>query len=116
MAYQRGDVVLIPFPFTDLTATKTRPTVVVSSAVYQNVRPELLLFYISSQVSKATESIDYVLNDWKTAGLLKPSFVRPKIAAIEPKLIVHQIHIVSYMAKTSGFQCAIQTKLWKNSL
>lgn len=43
MAFQRGDVVLIPFPFTDLTTTKTRPAVVVSSAAYQSVRPELLL-------------------------------------------------------------------------
>lgn len=34
MAFQRGDVVLIPFPFTDLTATKTRPAVVVSSPAY----------------------------------------------------------------------------------
>jgi hypothetical protein len=31
-----------------------------------------------------------VLTDWKAAGLLKPSFVRPKVAAIEPTLVVHQ--------------------------
>ncbi len=31
MAFQRGDVVLIPFPYTDLSASKTRPAVVVSS-------------------------------------------------------------------------------------
>ena len=29
--------------------------------------------------------------NWKSAGLLKPSFVRPKIAAIEPSLIVHHV-------------------------
>ena len=91
MAFQRGDVVLIPFPFTDLTATKTRPAVVVSSAAYQSVRSELLLAYVSSQVAKAIAPIDHILNDWQAAGLLKPSFVRPKIAAIEPKLIVHQV-------------------------
>jgi mRNA interferase MazF len=29
-AYKFGDVVLVPFPFTDQTATKKRPAVVVS--------------------------------------------------------------------------------------
>lgn len=91
MAFQRGDIVLIPFPFTDLTATKTRPAVVVSGAVYHSVRSELLLAYVSSQIAKALAPIDYVLQDWQVAGLLKPSFVRPKIAAIEPSLVVHQV-------------------------
>ncbi len=91
MAFQRGDVVLIPFPFTDLTATKTRPAVVVSSATYQGVRSELLLGYVSSQIVKATAPVDYILNDWQAAGLLKPSFVRPKLAAIEPTLVVHRV-------------------------
>lgn len=91
MAFQHGDVVLIPFPFTDLTATKTRPAVVVSSAVYHTVRPELLLAYVSSQVSQAVARLDHVLKDWQQAGLAKPSFVRPKIAAIEPRLVVHQV-------------------------
>jgi mRNA interferase MazF len=90
MAFQRGDVVLIPFPYTDLAATKTRPAVVVSSDHYHAVRSELLLAYVSSQLSKAHDTIDYVLTDWAQAGLPKPSFVRPKIAAIEPSLIVHQ--------------------------
>jgi mRNA interferase MazF len=91
MAFQRGDVVLIPFPFTDLSASKTRPAVVVSSDLYHQTRPELLLAYVSSQVSKAQPALDYLLVDWTTAGLPRPSFIRPKIAAIEPALIVHQV-------------------------
>jgi mRNA interferase MazF len=89
MAYQRGDIVLIPFPFTDLSASKTRPAVVVCSQLYQEVRSELLLAYVSSQVSKANPEIDVVIKEWSKAGLLKPSFVRPKLAAIDPTLIVH---------------------------
>lgn len=91
MTLQRGDVVLIPFPYTDLAATKTRPVVVVSSHIYHSARPDLLLMYVSSQLSQANPIIDYVLADWKGAGLLKPSFVRPKVAAIEPTLIVHRV-------------------------
>ena len=91
MAFRRGDVVLLPFPYTNLNATKTRPAVVVSSELYRSARPELLLAYVSSQVDKVMPPLDYVLADWQTAGPLKPSFVRPKVAAIEPALIVHRI-------------------------
>ncbi|HEY6644283.1 hypothetical protein [Povalibacter sp.] len=34
MAFQFGDVVLVPFPFTDQSASKQRPGVIVSSAAY----------------------------------------------------------------------------------
>lgn len=88
MVYSRGDVVLIPFPFSDLSTTKTRPAVVVSSIQYHSVRGELLLAYVSSQVAKADPLLDHVLADWSAASLLRPSFVRPKLAAIEPTLIV----------------------------
>lgn len=47
MAFQRGDAVLLSFPFTDLSATKTRPAVVVSSSAYHAVHSELLLVYVS---------------------------------------------------------------------
>lgn len=91
MAFQRGDVVLVPFPFTDLSVAKTRPAVVVSSDLYHQVRPDLLLAYVSSQVSKAHPILDYLLQDWAAAGLPRPSFFRPKVAAIEPVLVAHQV-------------------------
>jgi len=37
-AYSFGDVVLVPFPFTDQTGNKKRPAVVVSSAAYHRTR------------------------------------------------------------------------------
>ncbi len=37
--YEFGDVVLVPFPFTDQTTTKKRPAVVVSSLSYHEHRP-----------------------------------------------------------------------------
>ncbi len=95
MAFQRGEVVLIPFPYSDLSAVKTRPAVVVSSDLYHAVRPEILVTYVSSQVAQAHPLIDYVLRDWAAAGLPKPSFVRPKVAAIEPNLVVHRVGALS---------------------
>ena len=95
MALRKGDVVLIPFPYTDLSATKTRPAVVVSSDLYHSVRSELLLAYLSSRLANADAELDYVLQDWEEAGLLKPTFMRPKIAAIEPSLIVYRVGTLS---------------------
>ena len=34
MTFRRGDVVLVPFPFSDFSTTKVRPAVVVSGALY----------------------------------------------------------------------------------
>ncbi|VAW42798.1 hypothetical protein MNBD_CHLOROFLEXI01-2749 [hydrothermal vent metagenome] len=106
--YERGDVVLIPFPFTDLSATKTRPAVIISSPLYWRIRSEFLLAYVSAQVSKANPKLDYMLADWKSAGLLKPSFMRPKIAAIEPSLVVHHVGKLSANDLSAVDECLRQ--------
>jgi len=41
--------VLVPFPFTDQTASKKRPAVIVSSDSYHVGRPDLILLAITSQ-------------------------------------------------------------------
>jgi mRNA interferase MazF len=87
MVFQRGDVVLIPFPYTDLSSTKTHPAVVVSSERYHAVRPDLLVAYVSSQIQQADPDIDHVIVDWQGANLLKPSFVRPNLTKTNSGLI-----------------------------
>ena len=47
--FEFGDVVLIPFPFTDQTATKRRPGVIVSSAAYHHDRHDIIVIAVTSQ-------------------------------------------------------------------
>jgi hypothetical protein len=54
----------------DPPATKTRPAIVVSSTLYHQIRSELLLAYVSSQVNKADTQLDVILADWAATGLL----------------------------------------------
>lgn len=42
-AYSFGDVVLVPFAFTDQTASKKRPAVVVSTDAYHQRRPDVIV-------------------------------------------------------------------------
>ena len=50
MTLSFGDVVLVPFPFTDQSGIKKRPAVVVSSNNYNVSRRDLLIRAITSQV------------------------------------------------------------------
>ena len=95
MAWTRGSVVLIPFPHSDLYAVKTRPTIVVSTSAYQTVHGELLLVYLTSQISRPHPTFDYLLVDWKAAGLLKPTLMKPRLAVIQEALIQHHIGMIS---------------------
>lgn len=52
-SYEFGAVVLVPFPYTDQTASKKRPAVVVSSAAYQQERLDLVVMPVTSQPQKS---------------------------------------------------------------
>ena len=54
MAFQRGDVLLVTFPFSDLSTTKVRPAVVVRGPLYHSIEPDMLLAGITSNVPAVT--------------------------------------------------------------
>ncbi len=85
MAYQRGDVVLVPFPFADVKAAKARPALVVNDQKYEEETGNLIIAQITSQAPRF--SSDYLIKDWKGAGLLKPSIVRVKLATLASSLV-----------------------------
>jgi mRNA interferase MazF len=88
MTYQYGDVVLVPFPFTDQSATKQRPGVIVSSAAYNRVRRDLILMAITSQVRGSGTYGEVIVQDWQAAKLLKPSAIKPVLATLEQALVI----------------------------
>jgi mRNA interferase MazF len=50
MHYEFGDVVLVPFPFTNQKSFKKRPAVVVSSKAYNIAKPDIIIMAITSQL------------------------------------------------------------------
>jgi len=91
MKFQRNDVVLVPFPFSDLSTTKVRPAVVVSSALYHATEPDLLLAALTSKVATATGPFDYLLSDWRAAGLRYPSALKPVLFTLDPARVIYRI-------------------------
>ena len=77
-AYSFGDVVLVPFPFTDQTSSKRRPAVIVSSDAYHQRGPDVIVMAITSQVIRAAGSAGEVLiDDWRGAGFACSPHLRP---------------------------------------
>jgi hypothetical protein len=65
--YRFGDIVLVPFPFTDQSTTKQRPAVVVSSEDYQSRRADLILMAVTSQSKPTLGFGEMAVTDWKKA-------------------------------------------------
>lgn len=86
MPYRRGDVIAVPYDYSDLTGGKVRPALIVSSDAYNLARPDVVAAGISSQVAKAGP-YDRVLADWSVAGLRYASLVRGRLLTIEQSLI-----------------------------
>lgn len=88
MSFEFGDVVLVPFPFTDQTTSKKRPAVVVSSSDYQLHRSDLVLMAVTSQLRPSPFYGELVIQEWANAGLVKPSVIKPVIATLHAKLVL----------------------------
>jgi mRNA interferase MazF len=95
ISYKFGDVVLVPFPFTDQSASKRRPAVVVSSVAYHTDHINLILMGISSQVSASHRVGEVIVTDWKKAGLIGPSAVKSVMTTIERRLVIRKLGVLS---------------------
>ncbi len=89
--YKFGEIVLVPFPFTDGSSSKKRPAIVISSDSYDRYKPDLILIAVTSQVSTNLQFGEALITDWSAAGLIKPSVIKPAIATIEKTLVIRKL-------------------------
>ena len=82
----KGDIILIPFPFTDLTGNKLRPAIVLIET-----GQDLTICFITTQL-KWEELTDIELLPTKYNGIKKPSLIRlSKIATVDKSLAVGKL-------------------------
>ena len=89
--YSFGDIVLVPFPFTDQSFVKKRPDIVVSSQDYNDRLPDLILMAVTSQIKPSVQFGEMTISQWKQAGLLKPSVIKPVFTTIEKGLVLKKL-------------------------
>ena len=89
--YSFGDVVLVPFPFTDQAGTKKRPAVVISSDAYNSTQRDLVIMAVTSQLRPSGALGEALVTGWQAAGLIKPSAIKPVITTIEQLLVIRRL-------------------------
>ena len=84
--FVRGDVVVVPFPFSDLTQAKRRPALVIATLEGDDV----ILCQITSKTVRDKYSITLDDSDFETGSLKQLSNIRPN------RIFTADSHIIFY--------------------
>ncbi len=91
--FERGKIILVPFPFTDLSSSKVRPALIISDPRYHD--NDLSVLFISSKVSKEKKT-DYSLKEnqphFSQTGLKVSSIIKcQKIATLDRRIVLGEL-------------------------
>ena len=94
MNYNRGDVVIVPFPFvtSEGTSQKARPALIISDHSIDRRFDDLIMVGITSRIVKDLKETEYMIvegtEDFKYSGLIKTSVVRCEYIMTVPRRLV----------------------------
>lgn len=87
-ALANGTVVLVRFPFSDLSGTKLRPAIVLAQAG----RGDIILCQITSQPYTDSSAIEVLPTDLDAGSLNRTSYVRPtKLFTANDSIVARQV-------------------------
>lgn len=85
--FEPGDVILVPFPFSDLSGVKKRPALVLAVA---GRLQEMICLMLTSLPGK--DGLSHSVSNWQAAGLLKPTTARlHRIFTIDRSLVMGKL-------------------------
>jgi len=88
---KKGTVVLVPFPFTDLSGFKVRPAVVISNVA---LGEDVIVVFVSSKETRIRKS-DMAVSPSETNGIKIRSVIKcAKIATLEKKIILGELGVL----------------------
>jgi len=92
--YKRGEIVLIPVPFSDLSSVKRRPVLVISNMSHNRTNTDMIVVAITSNPQQ--NGIVIETKDLLAGELPKKSLIRyDKIYTLEQRIVIKQLGTVS---------------------
>lgn len=92
MNLKQKEIILLPFPFTDLEESKVRPAIIISNDSFNKRSNNCIMVPLTTVIRDVPHSIIIDQEDMSSGKLLKPSMIRiDKVFTIEKKLVVMKI-------------------------
>jgi len=96
MNIKQKNIVLLPYPFTDLEGTKVRPAIVISNDNLNKKSDDCIMVPLTTVIKDEPYSILITQENLSSGKLLKPSRVRAdKIFTVEKKLVMMEIGTIN---------------------
>jgi mRNA interferase MazF len=89
-ASRQFDIVIVPFPFTDIASVKRRPALVLSDEKAFNGPAGHSVMAMITTATHARWPLDVPITDLATAGLPAPSVVRMKVFTLDHRLVLRR--------------------------
>lgn len=87
MTLDAGDVVLVPFPYTDLSSRKQRPALVLTPASYNRRHADVLVAYVTSKRQQSRWAVRVDAADLVEGRIPRTRWIRAdKLATLEQRL------------------------------
>lgn len=94
--YKQREIVLVPFPYSDLSFFKKRPVLIVSNNHYNNKFPDVLVCFITSNLYKDDYSVVLEDADLEVGILPAKSVIKcHKLFTVEQSQILKRFSAVS---------------------
>jgi mRNA interferase MazF len=91
--YRQRDIVLVPFPFSDLSGQKVRPVLILSNDAYNQQSADVVVCGLTTNLSPAPYSIIIEVTDVEQPATLrhKSKIKADTIASLEQSILIKQI-------------------------
>ncbi|MBO9684147.1 MAG: type II toxin-antitoxin system PemK/MazF family toxin [Flavisolibacter sp.] len=94
--YKQREIVLVPFPFSDLSSSKKRPVLILSNSAYNNKFSDVLVCVITSNLFQDDYSVSLNNDDLEVGILPEQSIIKcHKLFTIEQSQIIKRFSMIS---------------------
>ncbi|MDJ0733194.1 MAG: type II toxin-antitoxin system PemK/MazF family toxin [Nostocaceae cyanobacterium] len=104
-SYSKNDIILVRYPFSDLSSSKVRPAVVVNAP---HVSQDIFIVPLTSKTTSLLPG-EFILTEWSAAGLNVPTAVKRGLYTVDKSLVVA---IIGKLADSDSEQLEESLRSW----